>query len=532
MSNPGREFLRWVGKAQGIERINMRRVSRIAGVVAAIVFGWATAVSAHPLGNFTVNHLSRLTVDPTVVRVRYVLDEAEIPTFALDRSLDAHGTPSHDVLADWARRHAAAIAPQLRVTVDDRAVALVGHDAAVRLRPGAGGLPTLYFTATFSAALGRGAQSIRYSDETEPGRLGWRDVVVGAATEPTHELQRYPSALLGSPRTRTTVTAKLDAAGRIIATTDGGGDSVAAPASAPIARSNALSDVLAKGAHDPLVVMGALFLAIALGALHALEPGHGKTLLAVSLVGARATPRQALILATALTVAHTAGVLALGIVVLFATKWIVPEQVYPWITLASGMIVTLLGARALTREIRRRLPFAHAHVHYHPHAHPHRHEHVHVADEHHHGEHAHAIPGTAPLTFRNAVIAATSGNIAPCPAALVVLLTAITLQQIGYGLALIVAFSIGLASVLTVLGIAVVRGAAWLVARPGFERFARVAPLVTAFVIAAVGAVMLGQGLAQQMGTPALVVAVLVLAAVTGNAFAWHRNRAIVEVTA
>ena len=103
-------------------------------------------------------------------------------------------------------------------------------------------------------------------------------------------------------------------------------------------------------------MLGALLLAIALGALHALEPGHGKTLLAVSLVGARATPRQAVILAVALTVAHTAGVLALGFVVLAATRWIVPEQIYPWITLASGLFVTVLGARAVAREVRKRLP--------------------------------------------------------------------------------------------------------------------------------------------------------------------------------
>ena len=188
--------------------------------------------------------------------------------------------------------------------------------------------------------------------------------------------------------------------------------------------------------------------------------------------------------------------------VLAATHWIVPEQVYPWITLGSGIFVTFIGGRAVAREVRRRLPFAHAHAHVHPHAHPHAHDHVHAPGDQHHvhvDEHAtataiitattttrasddaharaHAIPGTAPLTFRSAVLAAASGNIAPCPAALVVLLAAIALHRVGYGLALIVAFSIGLAAVLTVLGIAVVRSAAWLVARPQFDRVARFAPL-------------------------------------------------------
>jgi ABC-type nickel/cobalt efflux system permease component RcnA len=520
----------------------MRRLVRITGMVAAALFATAGAAAAHPLGNFTVNHLSRITSASDTVTVRYVLDLAEIPTFALDRLLDAHGTPARAALAAWADSHAKAVAPQLHLTVDGRDVTLAPAESTVRTRPGAGGLPTLYFTATYHAAVGTGAHQLTYRDETEPGRLGWKDVVTGAQTEPTGELRSYPSALIGSPRARVAIVVRADAAGRITADDTAAVSDDAATgggAATPIARSNALSDILAKGAGDPLVVIGALLLAIALGALHALEPGHGKTLLAVSLVGARATPRQAVVLATALTVAHTAGVLALGVVVLSATRWIVAEQIYPWITLASGVFVTILGARAVAREVRKRLPTAHVHAHAHPHAHPHEHDHVHAPGEHHHPHdhdhgdlddlahvRAHAIPGTAPLTFRTAVIAAASGNVAPCPAALVVLLAAISLHQIGYGLALIVAFSIGLALVLTVLGVAVVRSAAWLVARPQFDRVARFAPLVTASVIALVGAVMVGQGFAAQgPGVSALLVTALVLVAVVAYAFTWHQHR-------
>src|ERR1700736_2180375 len=518
----------------------MRRLVRVAGMVGAVLLATAGAAAAHPLGNFTVNHLSRITSARDTVTVRYVLDMAEIPTFSLDRSLDAHGTPAHAALATWADSHAKEIAPQLKLVVDGRTVALAPAASTVRTRPGAGGLPTLYFTATYHAAIGAGAHRLTYRDTTEAGRLGWKDVVVGTQTEPTGELIAYPSALTGSPRTRAAIACTLDSAGRIavdahaLSPGEAAADGTSAP---PIARSNALSDVLAKGAGDPLVVLGALLLAIALGALHALEPGHGKTLLAVSLVGARATPRQAVVLAGALTVAHTAGVLALGFVVLAATRWIIPEQIYPWITLASGLFVTILGARAVAREVRGRLPMAHAHAHAHPHAPPHEHDHVHAAGDHHHPRdhdhanlddvahaRAHAIPGTAPLTFRTAVIAAASGNVAPCPAALVVLLAAISLHQIGYGLALIVAFSVGLAAVLTGLGIAVVRSAAWLVARPQFDRAARYAPLVTSFVIATVGAVMVGQGFAAQgFGIPVPLVAGLVLLAIIGYALAWHQ---------
>ncbi len=515
---------------------------RVVGGCLAATLLTAVAAQAHPLGNFTVNHLTRITAVRGALELRYVLDMAEIPSFSLDRALDEHGTPSHDELQTWANDHARVIAPNLVLAVDGQPATLTPLKATIAHRPGAGGLPTTYFSARYRAAIAPGVHRITYADRSEAGRLGWKDVVLGRAIEPTNELRVYPSALLGSPATRTQIAAEVTAGGTLVAipgTDDGGNGFAAASTGSPIValgRMNALSDVLARGAHDPLVILGALLLAVALGALHALEPGHGKTLLAVSLVGARATRRQALILASALTVAHTAGVLALGLVVLAALPQVATEQIYPWITLGSGIFVTILGARAVAREVRRHLPIAHTHEHAHPHAHPHDHAHVHTLGVEHAHDHtalddeaharAHAIPGGAPLTFRSAVIAAMSGNIAPCPAAFVVLLAAIQLHQIAYGLALIVAFSIGLAGVLTVLGVAVVRGASWLVARPQFDRIARWAPLLTATVIATVGSVMIGEGfLAQGWGIPVPATVALLLVAVVGYAFAWHGHR-------
>ena len=519
----------------------MPALIRIAGIAMVLAAAAVAPAASHPLGNFTLNHLSRITVAPDGLRLRYVLDMAEIPAFALDRSLDPRGEPSDAALRSWARGRATEIAPQLSLAVDGREASLSALASTVERRPGAGGLPTLYFTALYAARVAPGAHRIAFRDATAAGRLGWKDVVVGDTAEPTHSLRAYPSALIGSPRDRTSIVANVDAAGRIVAVANADAAADVAAPNVALGRSNALSDVLAKGAGDPLVVLAALLLAIALGALHALEPGHGKTLLAVSLVGARATSRQALILASALTVAHTAGVLALGVVVLLAAQWVVPEQIYPWITLGSGAFVAVLGARTVAREVRVRLPLRHAHAHAHPHAHVHAHDHVHGPDDaHHHDDldqtahvQAHAIAGTAPLTFRSAVLAAVSGNVAPCPAALVVLLAAIGIHKVGYGLALIVAFSLGLAAVLTVLGIAVVRSAAWLVARPRFDRLARFAPLVTSVAIATVGAVMVGQGFAAQgIGVPVPLVAALVLAAVVGYAFAWHRLPASSEAHA
>ncbi|GAC1402430.1 MAG: hypothetical protein NVSMB64_02310 [Candidatus Velthaea sp.] len=519
----------------------------------AFVACCVSSADAHPLGNFTTNHLSRLSVRTDAVRVHYVLDMAEIPAVALQHSLAADGRPAAAQYAAWGKAHGIEILGLLDVRANGVHVPLTLGNTSVSTRPGAAGLQTIYFTADYSAALPAGTHDLAYADGTEVGRLGWKDVVLAPATEPTHELRVYPNALIGSPRTRTSLNATIDAAGIAHPAADSAGAPVASAAPSA-ARSNALSELLTRQNGGPLVLLGALLLAIALGALHALEPGHGKTLLAVSLVGARATASQALILASSLTVAHTIGVLVLGVIVLYATRWIVPEAIYPWITLLSGALVAAVGARALGAAIRARMPRAHEHPHVHPHAQPHDHEHAHGlgAGEHHtHADHthghshdhsglddeaharAHAIPGTAPLTFRTAVLAAATGNIAPCPAALVVLLAAISLHQIAFGLGLIVAFSIGLAATLTGLGIAVVRGAAWLSGRPQFDRVARFAPMLSAGVIAVIGAVMVGEGMVAQGVGSVPVVAGLTLVAIAGYAFMLpHRHAPATSVHA
>jgi ABC-type nickel/cobalt efflux system permease component RcnA len=258
--------------------------------------------------------------------------------------------------------------------------------------------------------------------------------------------------------------------------------------------------------------------------------------------------KQATILASSLTVAHTIGVLALGLAISLLKGYFVPEAIYPWITLVSGIVIAVIGARAVQRQIQQRQPLAHAHGHAHAATHPHEHPHVHHPHAHDHGqahthdhghghshdhgnghshdhddvEHArlHLIPGSAPLTFGGTVWAAMSGGIAPCPAALVVLLAAIALNQVTYGLFVIVAFSFGLAATLTGLGIAVVRGASWLQGRPQFERFVHLGPLVSAVVIATIGAIMVGQGFAQQgVSISPLIVTAVTALAIAGYAF-------------
>ena len=410
------------------------KLVRFVTSIGMAVIATSAAAMAHPLGNFTSNHLTRITVESRRVDLRFVQDLAEIPTFAILRSLDGDGRPPASRLDAWARNDATAVAPQLHLAVDGVEAPLITDGSSIRLRPGAGGLSTLYAVYRYHIDAPNGVHRIAYHDATMPGRLGWKDVVVAPATEPTNELRTYPNALIGSPRQRVSLAMSIDAAGVVQIAPDAAADTAAPSA----ARMDDLSAMLTRDLSNPLILIGALLIAVGLGALHALEPGHGKTLLAVSLVGARATPRQAVILAVALTAAHTTGVLAIGAVCLFLTKYIVPEAIYPWIMLVSGAIVAVLGGRAVAAEIRKRRPIAHVHAHHHPHAHPHAHDHAHGlgVDDHAHDalddeEHAraHAIPGTSPLSFRSALVAAASGNIAPCPAALVVLLAAITTHK-------------------------------------------------------------------------------------------------------
>ena len=516
---------------------------------------------AHPLGNFTINHLSEISLSGDRAHVRYVLDMAEIPTYAVMRERDPAGHLNPTQLSAWAREQGLSTKSQLALSIDGSVLPLTLANSSAKTRPGAGGLPTLYLVADYTAPLPKNANvlsgALAFRDSTFSGRLGWRDVIVRPQTEPTHELTLYPSALLGSPRETTAVAATL-VAGRtpriaVAAPETMQATSAAAP-SAGLARSNQLADMLVSGSRSPWFIVLTLLVAIGLGALHALEPGHGKTLLAVSLVGARATFSQAAILAAALTVAHTAGVLALGFAIILLKGTLVPENIYPWITLVSGAAVAVIGARAIQRQIQARMPIAHAHAHGHDHAHdhvhPHEHHphgqtHAHAHDEHGHDHgHAHdhshddeaharshAIPGNAPLKFGPTVLAAMSGGVAPCPAALVVLFAAIAQNVLVYGLVAIVFFSVGLAATLTGLGIGVVRGAAWLQNRPAFNRFVRFAPLVSAIVISTIGAIMVGQGAVEGgfVATPIFVSSIAALA-IAGYAFSHPFAHRRVEV--
>jgi ABC-type nickel/cobalt efflux system permease component RcnA len=257
---------------------------------------------------------------------------------------------------------------------------------------------------------------------------------------------------------------------------------------------NRFTEIIASPRWGLWFLLTAALVAAALGGLHALEPGHGKTIVAAYLVGSQGTATHALLLGLVVTATHTAGVYALGLVTLYASKYIVPERLYPWLGIASGITIALLGLYMLRR---RALGHAHEHEHEHEHHHhPHgHHHHPHEHHSHHHGPDG-AHEHSSALSYRQLVALGVTGGIVPCPAALVVLLSAISQHRVAFGLYLIVAFSLGLAAILISIGMVTVYARRLLARLPSEGPLVnRWLPMASAGVITCLGVGLVIQGL-------------------------------------
>lgn len=193
------------------------------------------------------------------------------------------------------------------------------------------------------------------------------------------------------------------------------------------------------------------------GAAHAMSPGHGKTLVGAYLMGEKATVRHALFLGLTTTVTHTLGVFILGGVTLLASRAFLPEQLFPWLSLLSGLLVVTIGGNLLRDRLNKQIhsePSSESH-HHHSHDDSHAHSHSHDSPHHHHSHgpiHSH-VPPEGNVNLKSLLALGVSGGLIPCPSALLLLLSSIALGQVGYGLILVLSFSLGLASVLTGLGL-------------------------------------------------------------------------------
>jgi ABC-type nickel/cobalt efflux system permease component RcnA len=341
-------------------------------------------------------------------------------------------------------------------------VALVPLRSALAHPRGAAGLRTTRLEVILAGPVLHGRVSVSYHDNNYRDRIGWKEIVVGRTTPSTsHELRAYPKDLLQSPLDATSATASLSPQpGQDVPPSLSTGASLEAP---DRVADSGFASLVGRSHLSALVILASLAAALFWGAAHALSPGHGKTIVTAYLVGQRGTPAHAALLGLVVTITHTIGVFALGGVTLALSQLIVPDRLYPWLNLVSGLLVVGIGAAVLRARLRRRTHHSHDH------------------------HHSHEAP-----SLRSLLAVGVSGGLLPCPSALVVLLAAISLHRIAFGLVLILAFSAGLALSITGIGLVAV------LARNTFRRIGFDGPLMR-LLPAASALVILGAGLAMTL---------------------------------
>jgi ABC-type nickel/cobalt efflux system permease component RcnA len=468
----------------------LRKLSSALAAIALLFF--PSYACAHPMGNFSISHYSGITVGRGFVELCLLVDMAEIPTFQEMQQNGMVASPGDPRLPAYLSAKAAEFAQGLRVSLNGRALPLRVVSQGVIFPTGAGNLPTMKFGFVYRAEISVDCANtpcqLDYEDTNFPGRTGWKEVVVTPSqdislirsTAPNYDrsahLSNYPTDLLNSPPQLLQASLVFSVPAVLpdhpTATTHSGSRNVQVSRRAPTSRSvsvptnvspsdtpanavatnsqlkpnrqatprNAFTELIASKEVGFGIALLAAMIAAGLGALHALEPGHGKTIVAAYLVGSSGTARHALLLGTVVTASHTAGVYLLGGITLYAQKYILPDRIYPFLGVLSGILIAGTGSflflqRYLGGE------FAHSHKN---------------------------ISSGSPLptpeipqrpagvSARRLLFLGVTGGMVPCPAALVVLLSAVSLHRTAFGLFLIVAFSIGLAAVLIAMGLAAV----------------------------------------------------------------------------
>lgn len=466
----------------------LRRIVATAGLASALSAGLtlvsAPMASAHPLGNFTVNRYSGLELAPGKLTIDYVLDMAEIPTFQERPNIDADrdGRISRAEGQAWADRKSAELLAGVSVGVGGRSVVMTVIADSMRLRPGQAGLSTLRLEAVFSSMVGREG-ALSYRDRNYSGRVGWKEITVRArqgvvvsgsglpSTSISRALLAYPKDMLSSPLDVTAAGFLFHpGTGSVPADPRGDGATVSG---VPIASGGRFTSLVTGRRLAVPVLALTLLLALGLGALHALGPGHGKTIVAAYVVGAGAGIGSVLAVGVAVSLMHTASVLTLGFITLFASRLFPPDLVFRWLQVASGLAGGVLGAWLLIHRWRARGrdgPASHTHSHGHG--------------------------STNPISRSGLAALAFSGGVLPSPTAVVVLLGALALHRLGYGLLLVGAFSVGLAAALTVVGLLAARAREFVFGRMG-SRGMSILPLGSAGALAVAGLILTARAVIQ-----------------------------------
>ncbi|MGH9054120.1 MAG: nickel/cobalt transporter [Acidimicrobiia bacterium] len=446
----------------------MKRRGVVVVGVAAVLVVLAGPARAHPLGNFTTNVYAGLRVAANRLTIDYVVDLAEIPAFqarqGIDADRDGRLQPSEE--ARYRHGRCEALAQGIRVAVDGRVSPIRVVTSSLSFPPGQAGLSTLRLECLLAVDVGwQDEWRIVFADHNFPDRIGWREVTavgegasLAASDVPARSLsdrlRSYPADLLQSPLDRRTAD---------LVVRPGGPDRAGTAAAEPVAvRLVGRVDRAMQAFHSlatverltPSFFFVALSLALGLGALHALAPGHGKTVMAAYIVGRRGPTWHPLLIGLAVAATHTVGVLALGI---FLSLSQVPaaERLYPWLGVASGLLIAAIGLGLLWRIVRR-------------HPHPHRHG--------------------AGAGWKSPVALGVAGGLVPSPSALIVLLGAVALGRAWFGVLLVVAFGLGMAATLVGAGLLLLRAGRRLEPRlsavpDGLTRLMRLLPAGTASLV-------------------------------------------------
>jgi ABC-type nickel/cobalt efflux system permease component RcnA len=496
----------------------------IAIVCAAAPAG-AASVPAHPVGNETINQSVNLRVQPDHVLIDYVLDVAELPAYSLCKQQfgSAGCNPDPSQATRMAREECDYDAGLMRLELPDGHKPVFRSTAsAVVFLAGSGGLSTLRLTCAFVADVDlRGETLLSFSNDAYYDTIGVREVTAvgdGATlvrsdvgrVSPTQRLTTFPTSVLRNPPDVREARLLVRPGGPRLAgtttTAQGNGGATRIEGGRVDALSRAFTGLVDHRRLTALFAFGALVVAIGLGAAHAVAPGHGKTMMAAYLVAEHGSLRQAAAVGLTVTATHTLGVLVLG-VVLSASTTVAPSQLYPWLGLASGLLVVAVGAGLVRRAWRSR---GHSHGDsHHPHGDHHgtdshdRHRH---GGSHHgnrtrpdpHDRHPHGdshpqpddragLPG-----LRSLLGMGIAGGLAPSPSAVVVLLGGIAIGRPWFGVLLVVAYGVGMALTLTAAGFALVR-VRDAVARRGrsirFPRLLHALPRITAVAVVVIGVV-------------------------------------------
>ena len=470
--------------------------------IAVLMVAFTFSATAHPLGNFSVNHYSRLEIEKSKIRLRAVLDMAEIPTFQESKAIDANkdGTLSQEELDVYGEKISSRFVDNLLLSVDGVAIGLRSSSKNISLPKGSGDLPTLRIEWDLIGDLPASENAfrkIKYENKNNAERIGWNEIVVGSAagvsifdstafgSGASEELKIYPQETLSSPLSERTAefsftSNTIPSGARALQNRDGQNYT-------PVVKDR-FAELIAVPEITPTIIFLGLLVAFGLGAAHALSPGHGKAVVGAYLVGSKGTPKHALFLGATVTVTHTLGVFALGIAMFFASEYILPERLMPFLSFASGLLVLVIGLTLFKSRLLSILGYETS-GHHHD-------EDLHEHDEfsenftHTHGGSTHTHEPPQKVTWRNLLALGISGGLLPCPSALVLMLSAINMNRVGYGIILTLLFSLGLAATLTAVGLVFLYGGR-IFDSPTLSgnRIVKTVPVFSAFVIACVGAI-------------------------------------------